>query len=204
MLKALLLIFDPANTWEKIDTAKPSVARVFFTYLLPIMLLACAVEGWLLHRFGVERGRIVERVVQLPQEVIVRYEVAQFVLGLVISFLGGWLFQKTGEGFHRRHSYSECFAALGYSLGPYFLIRMLDGWPALNTWIIWAIGVLPAMSVLYRGIPRLMKPDPSNALGLYLLCSLLVVIMTGLSHFLAVLVLEEKILQSGIKMALQS
>lgn len=194
MLRALLLIFDPNNTWEKISTSKHSVAHVFFFYLLPIMLLALAVEGWLITQFGVERGRVVERILRLRPEVVLRYELAQFVLGLAISFIGAWFFKLVGEGFHRRHSYSECFAALGYSLGPYFLVRILDGWPVLNTWIPWTIGILLALSVLYRGVPRLMKPDPSNALGVYLLCSMLLLILSGLAHFIASLVLDERLL----------
>jgi hypothetical protein len=202
MVKALLLIFDPTGTWEKLQTANHSVWRVFFLYLLPIMLLAFAVEGWLLMQFGMERGGIIERVVPVTKELVLRYELAQFILGLAVCFLGAWLFRKIGESFHRRHSYAECFAALGYSLGPYFLSRMLDGWPALNTWIAWSVAALLALSVLYRGIPRLMKPDPSNALGLYLLCSLLLLVITGLSHFVATLVLDEKILRSGFSLPL--
>jgi len=56
--------------------------------------------------------------------------------------------------------------------------------------------VLLALSVLYRGVPRLMKPDPSSALGVYLLCSMLLIILLGLAHFIATRVLDEKILQS--------
>ena len=195
MLRALLLIFDPANTWEKIETTKHSVWRVLFTYLLPIMLLAFAVEGVLLHRLGVSRGQFSDRIAHVTEQVIIRYEIAQFVLGLAICFIGAWLFKKFGHGFQRGHAYSDCFATLGYSLGPYFLMRMVDGFPSLNTWIPWAIGVVLAMSVLYRGIPRVMKPDPSNALGLYLMCSLIVLALTGLAHFVATLILEEKILR---------
>ena len=200
MVRALLLIFDPANTWEKIETTKHSIARVFFLYLLPIMLLAFAVEGWLLMQFGVERGHVLEKIVRLRPEVILRYELVQLVLGLAMCFVGAWFFKMTGEGFHRRHSYGECFATLGYSLGPYFLTRMLDGWPPLNSWIPWTIGVLLALSVLYRGVPRLMKPDPSSALGVYLLCSMLLIILLGLAHFIATWVLAEKILQSGFNL----
>jgi hypothetical protein len=202
MVKALLLIFDPAATWEKIQTTKHFVWRVLFLYLLPIMVIAFAVEGWLLIRFGREHGGIIERVVPVSRELAIRYELVQFILGLAVSFGGAWLFRKLGESFHRRHSYTECFTTIGYSLGPYFLARMLDGWPALNTWIAWSLGALLALSVLYRGIPRLMKPDPSNALGLYLLCSLLLLVLTGLSHFVAALVLDEKILRSGIGFSL--
>jgi hypothetical protein len=201
MLRALLLIFDPANSWEKIETAKPSVAHVFFTYVLPIMLLSFAVEAWLLTQLGTQRGRVVERVAQVSKDVIIRYEVTQFVLGIVLVFLGAFLMQKLSQGFHRRHTYGECFATLSYSLGPYFLCRMLDGWPPLNTWIVWATGALLAVSLLYRGLPRVMKPDPSNALGVYLMCSILILVLTGVAHYFATLVLSERIFRGGFSLA---
>jgi len=201
MLRVLLLIFDPADSWEKIETAKPSVAHIFFTYLLPIMLLAFAVEGWLLTRLGANRGRVVERVTHVSKDVIIRYEVTQFVLGMIVIFLGAFLMRTLSEGFHRRHTYKECFSTLGYSLGPYFLCRMLDGIPALNTWIVWAIGALLAVSLFYRGLPRLMKPDPSNALGVCLICSILILVLTGLAHYVATLVLNERILRGGFSLA---
>lgn len=197
MVRALLLIFDPANTWEKIETTKHPIYRVFLLYLLPIMIVSFAIEGWLIMQFGVERARFVERTVRVPQDVIIRYEIVQLVLGLIIAFGGAATFRMIAQSFHRRHSYTECFATLGYSLGPYFLLRILDGWPALITWIPFAIGVLLALSVLYRGIPRLMKPDPSNALGVYLLCSMLLIVVTALAHFIATLVLAEKVFATG-------
>src|SRR5258705_1389168 len=141
MVTALLLIFDPDNTWSRIEATKRSVMRVLSMYLLPIMFLTCVVEGGLLLKLGVQAGHFSDRLKPVSQELVVRYEVAQLVLGLLVCFLGAWLLQKFGAGFHRTHPYSDCFAALGYSLGPYFLLRMLDGWPALNTWIVWGIGV---------------------------------------------------------------
>ena len=200
MLRALLLIFDPANSWEKIETAKPSVARVFFLYVLPIMLLSFAVEAWLLTQLGAQRGRIVERIAHVSKDVIIRYEVTQFALGIVVIFLGAFLIKKLSQGFHRKHEYGECFVTLGYSLGPYFLCRILDGWPVLNTWIVWAIGALLAVSLLYRGLPRVMKPDPSNALGVYLMSSLLILVLTGVAHYFATLVLNEKLFRGGFSL----
>jgi hypothetical protein len=70
---------------------------------------------------------------------------------------------------------------------------MLDGAPFLNTWICWGIGAALTLSLLYRAVPRLMKPDPSNALGVYLMCSLLTLALLGVVHFLAVLTLDEKL-----------
>lgn len=200
MLTALLLIFDPANTWGRIEAAKPSVTRVFFIYVLPIMLLSFALEGWLIARFGVASGRFAQRLLTPSQDVIVRYEVAQFTLGLLICFVGAWLVRQLSQSFHRKHSYAESFAMLSYSLGPYFLCRILDGWPVVHTWAAWGIGVVLAISVFYRGLPRVLRPDPSNALGVYLLCSVLILTLTALAHFLAIAILEEKIFRSGFSL----
>jgi hypothetical protein len=197
MFRVLLLIFDPANSWERIETARPSVARVFFTYVLPIMLLSFAVEGWLISRHGTHGGHFARRLVRVSEDLLVRYEVAQFAFGLVICFLGAWLVQQLAQSFHRRHTYAECFAILGYSMGPYFLCRMLDGWPVVHPWVPWAIGAVLAISLFYRGLPRVLKPDPSNALGVYLLCSMLIIVVTALTHFLAIAILDEKIFRSG-------
>jgi hypothetical protein len=54
-----------------------------------------------------------------------------------------------------------------------------------------------AISLFYRGLPRVLKPDPSNALGVYLLCSMLIVVLTALTHFLVTAILDEKIFRSG-------
>jgi hypothetical protein len=51
-----------------------------------------------------------------------------------------------------------------------------------------------AISALYRAIPYVMKPDPSNALGLYVMASFALIVLTGLAHFLAIQVLEQKAL----------
>lgn len=194
MIKALLLIFDPENTWERIEQNPYSVSSVFFGYLLPLLLLGTAVEIWGMMKLGYDKGQIVERREKLGQEMATRYGAAQVGLGLLTAFVGAWLFKKVSQGFHRRHKYREAFATIGYSLGPIYLARMLDGLPGVNTWICWGLGALLGVSILYRGIPRVMKPDPSNALGLYLVCSFLLIVITGIAHYVAQLVLQEKIL----------
>jgi len=194
MIKALLLIFDPDNTWEKIGQTAHSVLSVLFAYLLPLLLLGTAVEVWGMMKLGYDKGSIVERREKLSQELATRYATGQVGLGLLSAFIGAWLFKKVTEGFHRRHTYRETFATIGYSLGPVYLGRMLDGLPVMNTWICWGLGAVLGISVLYRGIPRIIRPDPSNALGLYLTCSFLFLAITGIAHYVGQLVLQEKIL----------
>jgi hypothetical protein len=194
MIKALLLILDPENTWGKIEQNPPGVASAFFSYLLPLLLLGTVVEVWGMMKLGYDKGDIVERRVKLEQNPAIRYASAELGLGLLTAFVSALLFKKVSQGFHRRHSYRETFATVGYSLGPIYLARMIDALPGVNTWLCWGVGAILGISVLYRGIPRLMKPDPSSALGLYLICSLLFLALTGVAHYVGQLVLQEKLL----------
>ena len=194
MIKALLLLLDPNNTWEKIGTNPPSVGGLLFTYILPLIILGVGIESWALVKFGREERGIIERHVKVSEQTAIKYGVTQVVLGVAVAVFGAFMFKRIAEGFHRTQSYTGSFATIGYAMGPYYLLRILDAAPFLYTWICWAIGALLAVSVLYRAIPRMMKPDPSNALGVYLLCSLLLLVLLGLAHFVATLVLEEKLL----------
>src|SRR5687768_14842601 len=137
MIKALLLILDPDNTWTKIEQKPPSVVSVFFTYLLPLLLLGTAVEIWGMMKLGHDQGDIVERRVHLSQDLAIRYGAAQVALGLLTGFVGALALKKLSAGFHRRHTYAESFATFGFSFGPIFLTRMLDALPFFNTWICW-------------------------------------------------------------------
>jgi hypothetical protein len=193
MIRALMLIVNPAGTWEKIESDPRNVARTFFLFLLPLMLLSSAAEAWGLLHFGRERSIFADlpaRRIAVSPELALRFEAVQFAFGLLIVFGGALVYKKIGEGFHRRHSFAETFITLANSMSPLFLLRILDGLPSLNTWVCWGIGITLSVAALYRGIPRIMKPDPSNALGLYLLCSLLLIAISGLAHFLANLVLQ--------------
>ncbi len=196
MIKSLLLIFDSANTWERIAAAPQNVLKVFTLSLMPLLLLSAAAEGAALIKFGREQGPL-DTMKPVSQELALRYEIAQLGLSLLVVVAGAAVLQKIGQSFHRRHTYSECFTTLAYSLSPLFLLRVFAGFPAIPTWACWAVGILLSVSALYRGIPRIMRPDPSNALGLYLLSSLLLIVVTGLAHFVAGLVLSEKILARG-------
>jgi hypothetical protein len=192
MLKSVLLIFDPVNTWDKIEQTKRSALAVLFLFVLPLLILSSLVEGYGLLRFG-RIQQISGHVKLVPQAVVLRFEVIQLAFAFVILFGVAWLLKRMGKGFYRGHTYSDCFMTVAYSLGPFFLIRMFNAAPFLDSWICWGVGILLAISSLYRGIPRIMKPDPSNALGLYLMASLLFLFVTGLGQFVALMVLDEKI-----------
>ena len=194
MLRALLLVVDPSRTWEAIKNDQHSVVRLTFQLVIPLLLVTSVGEALGFMHLGVEHGQVTSTVTKAPLELAVRYEAVQAAFTLFIIYAGSALLKVIGASFHRRHTYQECFTMLGYCVAPLLLLRLLDGIPAINTWVCYGIGIFLTISLLYRGIPFVMKPDPSNALGLFMLCSLLLLVTTGPAHFVAQLVLEQRFL----------
>ena len=182
MIKALLLIFEPIATWERIRRTPRSLAFILLSFLIPIALLNSLVEGYGLVTWGKWQSDVGRTKMFTRGESIV-FEALQFVLALLIVMIGAKLMKSLGETFHGRHTYTQAFATVTYGLSPLFLCRLLDGLPNVSPWATWAIGILLSIAVLYQGVPRMMEPDPPHAFGLYLMSSLLLFLITGLARF---------------------
>jgi len=193
MIRALLLIFNGSRTWETIKNDQHGVGRISVSFLFPLLILTSLGEALGLLRLGLERGELTLRVVKPDPGLVTRYELLQVTGTLLIVYLGAVALQRIGASFHRRHSYKECFTTLAYSISPLLLLRLLDGVPSVPTWLCYGVGAFLMLSLFYRSIPFIMRPDPSNALGLFVFCSFLLLMATGLAHYLATLVLEEKL-----------
>lgn len=193
MIRALLLIFDGSRTWEAIKNDQHNVSRISISFLFPLLALTSLGEALGLLRLGVERGEMTVRVVKPDSMLVTRYELLQVACTVIIVYLGAAALQRIGASFHRRHTYKECFTTLAYSISPLLLLRVLDGVPSVPTWLCYGVGVFLTLSLFYRSIPFIMRPDPSNALGLFVFCAFLLLVATGLAHYLATLVLDEKL-----------
>lgn len=192
MIRVFQLIFSPVSTWQRIDLAQRGVLTVFVVSLLPLLLAGTAVEGYGLLRLG-ERRDEVNRLVRVSWEQVVRYAEAQVVLGLLLLFLGAKIVQWIADGFQVRVSYTACFTTVGHGLTPVFLLRCLDGWPALPTWLCWGLGAVLMVAVLYHGVGQVLKPDVSKGFGFFMLSALVLVLLSGLSHHVAVAVLRGRV-----------
>ncbi len=181
MIKALLLIFSPIPVWERIVRAQRSFAFVLTIYLLPMLILAGAAEGYGMVRWG-KWQRDLEFLKKFDAGEAVVYEIGQLLLSLGIVLLAAKIIKSLGETFHGRHSYTQTFTVVAYGISPLFLLRLLDAYP-LNPWISWSIGILLSLAVFYQGVPRVMQPDAPHAFGLFLMGALLLVIITGLARF---------------------
>src|SRR6266542_2308264 len=136
MIKALLLIFDPAATWERILQARRSLASILFFYLCPLLILVSAAEGYGLLRWGKLRG-LGEKPHFFTAGEAVIIETAQFLVSVGVVFLGAALVKSIGETFHGRHTLTQAFATVAYGLAPLFLLRLCDPLSTDAIWIPW-------------------------------------------------------------------
>ena len=128
MIKALLLIFEPIATWEGIFRARRNMRFHSGAFLLPLLLLTSAAEGYGLVNWGKWQGEV-GRLKKFPVAEAVVVETAQFLLSLLVVFAGASLLKSIGETFHGRHTYTQAFTTVAYSLSPLFLLRLLDVFP---------------------------------------------------------------------------
>jgi len=182
MIKALLLIFSSPATWLRLSETPRKWVAILLSYVVPMTLLAGAAEGYGLVHWGKPRGDIL-RVTHFSMKFAVAYETGQFLLSLALVFLAARLIKSLGGTFHGRHTFTQTFTVAAYGLSPLFLLRLFDAFPGASPWLTWLVGIVLCISVLYSGIPLIMRPDPPHALGLYLMTSMLLFMITGLLRF---------------------
>ena len=194
MIKALLLIFGPARTWEGIARARRRWWVILLFYLAPLWVLAGMAEGYGLVHWGKPQGEM-EAVMQYTNSNALVFEILQLLLMLAIVLAGAKIIKALGETFHGRHTFNQAFTVAAYGLAPLFLIRILDIFPGVSSWVYWmtwAIGIFLCAGTLYHGIPQVMQPDPPQAFGLYVASGVLLTMVTGLARFLTFWYLDGK------------
>lgn len=193
MIKALQLLFEPAKGWDDIARRERGVAAVLFVVLLPSALLASIVEGFGLVHYGnspTHLGLWNHRWVAVSQTMAFRYEAGQVLMTVVVVFLLTIGFQLILRSFHCRATFAQSFTLMSYSYGPLLLLQMVDGIPAVPTWICRIVGGVLAIKIFYMGLGRVVRPDPSTALGLYFIGSFLILGLAGISHFVVLQIIE--------------
>jgi hypothetical protein len=183
MIKALFLIFEPLVQWERVAQSQRGLKFVLGSYLLPMLLIVAAVEGFGLIEWGKWQSGIGQIKYFSVSEALI-YETAQLLLTFLVVTVCAHLVKSLGDTFHLRNSYQQAFTLVAYGLSPLFLLRLFDAVPVVNPWITWGVGIMLSIKVLYYGVPRIMEPDPPHAFGLYLTSVVLLAMVTGLERFI--------------------
>jgi hypothetical protein len=189
MIKTVLLLVAPVSTWESIFRARKSVGFVTITFLVPMLLLGCFVEGYGLVRWGKLQGEF-SHIFNFKTGEVVVFEALQFLVLLILVILNAGLLKSTCGTFQGRQTFEQGFRAIAYGMGPYLLLRCLDAFQSVTPWVSWLIGILLTLGVLYHGVPKIMDPDPAHAFGLFVVTCLLLFFSTGLLTFVTALTLK--------------
>jgi hypothetical protein len=192
MIKALFLIFETCPAWDRVVAAKRGLAFVLGIYLLPMMLITSVVEAWGLEHWGKWQPHIQE-VRHFSRTEVVSYETVQFILLLSAMFISARFIQTVTKTFHGRQTLTQSFTAVAYGLSPMFLCKLLDISSSMNPLITWAIGITMSVWILYQGLPRVLMPDPTHALGLYMVTALMLFLATGLVRVMTAMYLQGRV-----------
>src|SRR5437660_9181073 len=104
MIKALLLIFEPIATWERILRARRGLSFILLVYLLPMLVLTSVAEGYGLYYWGKARDIGPRKFYSTGEAVI--FEAGQFLMYLAVFYIGARLIKSIGETFHGRQSFT--------------------------------------------------------------------------------------------------
>jgi uncharacterized membrane protein YidH (DUF202 family) len=188
MIKAFFLIFEPSVAWDRIAQARRGFTFILCLYLLPMIFLTTAVEGWGLNRWGKWQPKF-EKFKVFSVHNIITFEVIQAVLLLGMVFLSALVLLKVSQTFQNRRNFLGAFTTMAYGYSPLLLARLLDAGPMVSPWATWALGLVLTIWILYQGIPRVMQPDPTHAFGLYLSTIFVVILTSGMARLMTALYL---------------
>ena len=193
MLLVLLTVFEPSAAWNRIAPRGHNPFRVLCFHLLPMLLLGCAAEAYGLVHWGRPVGEADARQTYELTSVLI-YEACYLGANLLVVLAGALLLRMLADTFQRRQRLAQALTVSAFGMGPVFLARVADAFPAINPWISWAIGALIMVAVLYQGLPRVFHLDPAHALGMYMSSAVLMLLLTGMVRVFMLLSAQKTIL----------
>jgi uncharacterized membrane protein YidH (DUF202 family) len=183
MIRAILLVFEPFLTWERIQRSSANAWSILLTNTLPLLIAGAVLEAYALVNWG-EWQTMVNRTKLFPVGEAVVYVTAQALVMLFVILVSAWVIRALASTFRSVRSYSLALTTAAYGISPLLLVSMFNFVPILNLWAIWAVGILISVRALYHGLPRIMEPEPINAFGLFVSSALILVVTSGLARFL--------------------
>ena len=147
-----------------------------------MMVLAGLAEGFGLVQWGRAQTGL-HHIHKFAVGETVVYEALRTLMTLLVVVVCAALIKMFGETFRERNTYQQTFTLVIFGLSPLFLLRLLDAAP-IFPFVTWAIGIILSLEVVYQGVPRVMDPDPPNAIGLFFMSSLVLLATTGLERFI--------------------
>jgi hypothetical protein len=196
MFLALIMILDPTRGWERAARSGRSVLRILLLHLFPMLLLGCVAEGYGMNRWGKPAGEFgARKTYDLAQ--IIPFQLCYIATGLITVCICAVVLGALADTFQPRQKFSQALVVSVFALGPVFLMRVADAFPAINPWLSWGIGAVMVVAFLYHGLPRVLHIDPAHALGYYVSSSVMVVLISGLIRVLMLMLVQPRLLAAS-------
>jgi hypothetical protein len=181
MISALYLMFDAQGTWEKIVREERRVRSILSFYLLPLALLSVVPEWFFLTHWG-WASPYTGKGTPLSGSLALRYEGILLAGSVAMVFLAAWFIQMACKAANGVGDYRWSFRFAAYALGPILALRTLNGIPGLDPWLVLGAGVFLSLGVFYRGIPRVLRPAPAQALGLFIVVCFVIISLASVNR----------------------
>jgi hypothetical protein len=188
MIKVFFLIFEPGRAWDKIAQARRGFMFITINELLPLILLGTALDAWGLYDHGKWQPRF-QMFRTFSNHEILLFEAVQFFLLFAMVFVSALMVFKISQTFHDRLTFLEAFTTVAYGFSPTLLAGFLNFFATMHPAVSWLLGSLATIWILYQGIPRVMRPDPTHAFGVYLSGMSVVILTSGLVRLITAMYL---------------
>jgi hypothetical protein len=181
--QTIFLIARSEPRWNSIVESDRSFSRTLGIFFVPMLVTWAGLEGLGLKKWvrlydvtGLSRPLTVQEAIGLEGWRCLMILSTMLVCAQLVKMFAGT--------FRNRDTRVQALTLVIYSFAPILLLRAAPVFYPFNDWILWALGTVPALKVLYHGLPRIMQPDSPQALGLFFLSALFLCLMTLLERFI--------------------
>jgi hypothetical protein len=149
-----------------------------------MLLFSGVIEAVGLFHYGqgqIARGLTMERYAVGR---LVAFELVQAAGFLVVIFIAAACLKSFGNACHNRNRLSQGLLVMSHAVGPLLLLQAFNAIPGMSVWITWIPGIIMVLISLYHGVPRILRPDPPSAMGLFVATSAAVFLLSLLWRLL--------------------
>ncbi|HSY20439.1 MAG TPA: YIP1 family protein [Candidatus Acidoferrales bacterium] len=181
--QTIFLVVTSESRWNGIVQSERTCGRTAGIFFVPMLLTLAGLEGLGLKKW-VRWHDVAGLARPLTDNEAAGFEAVRCLM-IVLAMLACAQLLKVFSGtFRNRNTHAQALTLVIYSFAPICLMRSLLVFYPFNDWVLWGIGVVLALKVLYHGLPRILEPDPPQALGLFFLGAFSLCLVTLLERFI--------------------
>ena len=149
-----------------------------------MIVFGAGIEAWGLFQWGKVQPRFGTTRI-FTETSATHFGLFQAGLFLLVVLVSALFLYAAAENFHGRRSYLAMVTLMNYACGPIILLNAANAVPFINPFIPWGLGVILTATILYPGIPQVIKTLPVHAFGVYMCAIFIIMLVSGLACVLS-------------------